>query len=180
LDNYGSTPPTFGRKFEDASLIAELLSLHVNDIESGLPLETVSCGVPFLFVPLKSLRAIRKIRFRMDVWEKSFRDFEAPHIFVFTTEVERKASKVHSRMFAPALGIAEDPATGGASGPLGRYLVKNGVLRANPRIEFISEQGFEMGRQSEIKVAIERRDEKISRVSVSGRCAEIGEGTIHI
>src|SRR5262249_2170577 len=99
--------PTFGPEFADRDAIAQLLSLAPALLDRGLPLEVVSCGVPFLFVPVKSLEAMRAIRFRLDVWERVLRDFAAPHVFAFTREVELPGSTVHGRMFAPAMGIAE-------------------------------------------------------------------------
>ncbi|PYS31589.1 MAG: PhzF family phenazine biosynthesis protein [Acidobacteria bacterium] len=153
--------PTFGSHFEDAS--------------------AVSCGVPFLFVPLRDLETVRGIRFRLDVWERVLRDFEAPHVFVFTRETEAQGSTVHSRMFAPASGISEDPATGGASGPLGCYLVRHKVLSPARLTECVSEQGMEMGRPSFIKIRIEQNEEgEISAVRVGGRCHSMGEGYLGI
>jgi trans-2,3-dihydro-3-hydroxyanthranilate isomerase len=75
---------------------------------------------------------MRAIRLRLDVWERILRDFAAPHVFVFTQEVMRPTSTVHSRMFAPAMGIAEDPATGAASGPLGCYLPRDAQRGSAP------------------------------------------------
>jgi trans-2,3-dihydro-3-hydroxyanthranilate isomerase len=115
--------PTFGSQFADRDAIARLLSLEVSDLHPTLPLEVVSCGVPFLYVPVKSLDAMRRIRIRLDVWERTLRDFEASQIFVFTQETELLESTVHCRMFAPAMGIVEDSATGAAHGPLGSYNV---------------------------------------------------------
>ena len=104
-----------------------MLSIDANEIaETNLPVEVVSCGVPFLYVPVKSLRAVQNIKFRVDVWENKLKDAVPPQVFVFTREVEFADSTVHSRMFAPGMGIWEDPATGGASGPLGCYLVRRG------------------------------------------------------
>ncbi len=81
-------------------------------------------------------------------------------------------------MFAPALGIAEDPATGAASGPLGCYLVKYGLIdgRSEEKVSFISEQGFEMGRPSLIHIEIEQAGEHITAVTVGGQCVYMGEG----
>jgi len=98
-------------------------------LETVLPMEVVSCGVPFLFVPVRRIHDLYNIRFRRDVWERALQNFEAPHVFVFTRETEFAGSTVHSRMFAPALGISEDPATGGASGPLGCYLARHRALQ---------------------------------------------------
>lgn len=174
--------PTFGSRFPDAGAIAEMLSLETEAItDTDLPLEVVSCGVPFLFVPLRDLQAVRSIRFRLDVWERVLRDFETLYVFVFTTETEVEGSTVHSRMFAPGSGISEDPATGGASGPLGCYLVRHKVLPPAHTVEFVSEQGLEMGRPSFIKIRIDQNEEGgISAKCVGGRCHSMGEGYLEI
>jgi trans-2,3-dihydro-3-hydroxyanthranilate isomerase len=172
--------PTFGAIFPERAAITEMLSLDLADLDTTLPLEVVSCEVPFLFVPIKSLAAMRAIQFRRDVWERVLRDFETPHLFTFTQEVERAGSTVHSRMFAPAMGIAEDPATGAASGPLGCYLVRHERATADRTVEIISEQGFEMGRQSFIQIAIEHEGERITGVYVGGQCYFMGEGSLEL
>ena len=103
-----------------------------------------------------------------------------PEVFLFTREVEHAGSTVHSRMFAPGLGVAEDPATGGASGPLGCYLVRYGLVACDTAAEIVSEQGIEMGRPSFIKIRIERDADKITAVKVGGACHFMGEGFIEI
>lgn len=170
--------PTFGPRFGDVNVIAEMLSLEPGAItDTGLPMEVVSCGVPFLFVPLRSLDAARRIRFRLDVWDRTLREFAAPHVFVFTRETESEGSTVHSRMFAPASGSSEDPATGGASGPLGCYLVRHKVLPQAREVLCVSEQGLEMGRPSFIKIRIGLNDrDEINAVRVGGQCHLMGEG----
>ena len=172
--------PTFGPVFADRGAIAQMLSLDPALLDTTLPLEVVSCGVPFLFVPVKSLEAIRAIRFRLDVWERVLRDFAAPHVFVFTQEVVLPASTVHSRMFAPAMGIAEDPATGAASGPLGCYLVRHGLVHPAEvgSSQMVSEQGFELGRPSLVQVKIELDGQHITDVSIGGQCYFMGKGWI--
>ncbi|HKQ99686.1 MAG TPA: PhzF family phenazine biosynthesis protein [Pyrinomonadaceae bacterium] len=172
--------PKYGPRFEDRGAIAEMLSVSLEAIEPDLPIEVVSCGVPFLFVPLKSLEAARSIRFRLDVWERSLREFGVSGVFVFTKETELEGSSVHSRMFAPGLGIQEDPATGGASGPLGCYLVRHKLFPEAVRSEFTSEQGIEMGRPSIIKIIIEQAAGEVTRVRVGGRCRFVGEGYLEV
>jgi trans-2,3-dihydro-3-hydroxyanthranilate isomerase len=173
--------PEFGPEFPDRQLIAKMLSLEPDELDPDFPLQVVSCGVPFLFVPLRNLAAIRRARLRLDLWEKQLKNFASPHLFLLTTETELENSTVHCRMFAPALGIAEDPATGAASGPLGCYLVKydrrpQTADRRNKRLSFISEQGFEMGRPSLIHIEIEQENDQITGVTVGGRCVFMGEG----
>jgi len=173
--------PTFGPRVEDLRAVAEMLSIEPGEIEAtNLPLEIVSCGVPFLYVPIQSLRAVQNIKFRVDVWESKLKDAVPPEVFVFTREVEFADSTVHSRMFAPGMGIWEDPATGGASGPLGSYLVRHGVVRCDGWADITSEQGIEMGRPSFIKIRIACEGEEITDVRVGGECCFMGEGYLEI
>lgn len=175
--------PTFGPPFADVGVIAEMLSIEERAMrESGLPLEVVSCGVPFLFVPVRRLQDVQRIQFRRHVWERALKDFVAPHVFVFTTETENPAARIHSRMFAPAMGISEDAATGAASGPLGCYLARHNVIagEGNGVVEFISEQGIEIGRPSFIRVRIELRDNEIVGVNVGGHCHPVGQGYLYV
>jgi trans-2,3-dihydro-3-hydroxyanthranilate isomerase len=175
--------PVFGDKYEDIGNIAELLTLNLEDINISFPIQTVSTGVPFLFIPIRTLQAMRRINFRTDVWEKFFSNNpNTEHIFAFTTESEKEQSTVHSRMFAPAMGISEDPATGAASGPLGAYLVEHRVI---PQIEngayyIRSEQGIELGRPSFIDIFIRKEEGKYKEVKISGNCVIIGSGQLFL
>jgi trans-2,3-dihydro-3-hydroxyanthranilate isomerase len=173
--------PTFGPRMDDARAIASMLSLEVEDLDANLPVEAVSCGVPFLYVPLRSLDAARRARPRADLIERALEGVLPPEVFVFTREVEHAGSTVHSRMFAPGLGITEDPATGGASGPLGCYLVRHGVVKSEGAAnDIVSEQGIEMGRPSFIKIRIEQSGGEISGVKVGGQSHFMGEGFIEL
>ncbi|HEY0380095.1 MAG TPA: PhzF family phenazine biosynthesis protein [Pyrinomonadaceae bacterium] len=172
--------PTFGPRFDDLAAIAEMLTLTPEAIDETLPVEVVSCGVPFLFVPLKNLAAARSVRLWLDAWEGSPQATGINGVFVFTKETELPGSTVHSRMFAPGLGITEDPATGGASGPLGCYLVRHKVFPDAERAEFTSEQGIEMGRPSIIKIVIEQEAGEITGVRVGGQCVFMGEGYLEV
>jgi trans-2,3-dihydro-3-hydroxyanthranilate isomerase len=174
--------PKFGLRFGDVDAIAEMLSLEPRAIrETKLPVEIVSCGVPYLLVPLDGLESIRRIRFRTDVWERVVRgQAPAPDVFVFTTAAEFPGSDIHSRMFAPAHGISEDPATGSAHGPLGCYLVRHGVLPSEDELRFVSEQGVEMGRPSFLRIRIAHDRGEISAVRVGGTCHYMGGGYFDI
>lgn len=173
--------PAFGARFADVDILAEMLAIEPAAIQdTELPAQVVSCGMPFLIVPVRDLAAIRRVRLRRGVWEQVLRDYEAPHLFVFTREVEHGDSTVHSRMFAPALGIAEDPASGGASGPLGSYLVHHRAIPIENTTTIINEQGFEMGRPSIIRIEIDSQDGAITGVRVGGTCCAVGEGVIEL
>jgi trans-2,3-dihydro-3-hydroxyanthranilate isomerase len=83
-------------------------------------------------------------------------------------------------MFAPTMGISEDPATGAASGPLGSYLVNHGVTSAAPTVRIVSEQGLEMGRPSFVNIEIDREGGEITGVRISGQSYYMGEGYLEV
>lgn len=169
--------PDFGAHFEQREVIAAMLSLPIHELDEALPIRIVSCGVPFLYVPVKSIAAMKHIRFKTEVYERQVSDSSLSGIFVFARGGEEPGSTVHSRMFAPNLGVPEDPATGAASGPLGCYLVRYGLVKAeNGVATIVSEQGIEMGRPSFVRIRIEQRGDEITRVRVGGECHFMGEG----
>jgi trans-2,3-dihydro-3-hydroxyanthranilate isomerase len=153
-----------------------MLSIEPTDLHPSLPIQAVSSGVMFFFVPIKNLETMSRLKLRPDMLE----DPKLPSklIFPFCIQTERKDSTVHGRMFAPSLGIAEDPATGGAAGPLGSYLLEHGVVDANRAKQIIVEQGFEMGRPSILHVSVSRNKDKIQEVLVGGTCVAVGEGVV--
>ncbi len=161
----------------DKSVVAEILSLASTDIEESCPVQLVSCGLPVVIVPLKSLDAARRATIRLDLLQTKLADIDCREFFVFTREAESPEADVHCRFFAPRLGVVEDPATGGAHGPLGSYLVKYGMSDGK---QITSEQGMEMGRPSTIQVRIESHDDQITDVLVGGECVEVGEGKIRL
>lgn len=170
--------PEFGQVIENRTLAADLLSLAESELHPDYPVQPVSSGVPFTLIPIKDLAAIRKIKLRQDVWEQHFKNSSAPHIFVFTPETENPQASVHSRMFAPAMGISEDPATGAASGPLGAYLVQYGLVKAENALHILSEQGIEAGRPSAIQIEVDVEGENITGVRIGGESVYIGAGFI--
>jgi len=173
--------PEFGPEIDDLESVAAMLSLDSELISATrLPVQTVSCGLPFVIVPLPSLSSVREIRFRADICERIRAQIGTDNVFVFTRETELPGSHVHSRMFAPVLGLAEDPATGSASGPLGCYLVRHHVIESDAELRCISEQGIEMGRPSLIRIRIEHFGDQITAVAVGGTCHYMGAGYLDL
>lgn len=167
--------PQFGDIYHDRRAIAEMLSLEESDLRGDAPLQVLSSGLPFLYVPVAGLAAMARIQLRQDRWSALLAGSDAQNVFVTTSETVEPASNAHSRMFAPALGVAEDPATGSASGPLAAFLLRNGLADG---CDMISEQGFEMGRSSFIHMRVERSGGEISSVAIGGRCVMLGSGTL--
>ena len=142
------------------------------------PIEVVSTGLPVLIVPVRALTAVRSIQpdasAIMDVCSR----FGANGLMAFTTVTVEPSATVHARMFAPSIGILEDPATGSASGALGAYLVQNGVVEVAPTTDIVVEQGYEIERPSQILVRVESDDDTIKTVKVGGQCVMVVEGTL--
>lgn len=172
--------PQFGPIMEDRAMAADLLSLDVNDLHPDYPVQGVSAGVPFLYIPIKDVEALGKINVRLDVWNREIKASDYPHIFTFTPRNDRPTPTVRSRMFAPAMGIPEDSATGAASGPLGAYLVKYGLVEPSDHHEIVSEQGVEFGRPSTIQISVAMQGDAIEKVTVGGKSVYIGQGTLEI
>jgi len=172
--------PQFGAPVADREGVAKLLSLPKEAVRDDLPIQNISCGVPYLIVPIESLAHVRAMRPRQDLWSADLCGSGTPNVLAFTTETERPESDVHARMFAPWLGVVEDPATGSAAGPLGSYLVRHGQVkaRADGSFAILEEQGFEMGRPSLLHIVIESRGADIRAVRVGGQCVWIGSGEL--
>jgi trans-2,3-dihydro-3-hydroxyanthranilate isomerase len=174
-------PPSFGPTCRDQAALAEALGLDASDVSStNLPAQVVSCGVPFLIVPVATRRAVDAIvvdlrRLRALFTREGLDDLP---VFVFSPEPGADAATAYSRMFAPGLGVAEDPATGSASGPLGCYLVHHRVVGEAGAGSILSLQGVRMRRPSRISIAIDGDAETITRVRVGGEAVLVGEGTL--
>ena len=156
--------PTF-EAVADRAAVAASLSLETADLNAALPIEIGSSGNRFMFVAVTGLDAVKRASPR-GLTEAAY---------VFTTETVERGSTVHGRMYAPWQGIAEDPATGSANGPLGVYLVRHGLSDGKA---IVSEQGYEMGRPSLLYIRVGGTAERITSLHVGGRCAVVGAGWI--
>jgi len=170
-------PPVFGEPIEQA-LVTTAIGLTPADLVTGLPLQMVSCGVPYVLAVLRDRETVD--RAACDV--AGFRHLcdragaeTAVFLFCLTPDA---GDTVYSRMFAPAHGVVEDPATGSASGPLGCYLVEHGLVRADAQRRITSRQGVAMGRASRIHVAIEGTSGAITDVKVGGQAVLVGSGEL--
>ena len=175
--------PEFGFVADRLDLLSTAMGVSVGDIgTTGLPVQQVSCGVPFLFVPLATREAVNRAivdRAALRTFYAAIGRDELP-VFAFTLEAGNDDATAFSRMFAPMFGIPEDPATGGASGPLGAYLVRHKAVSDERAARMVSLQGVAMGRPSRIVISIKTHDGSISDVRVGGTCVSMGSGHLDI
>jgi len=170
--------PTFGPALDARDLAARAVGLNVSDL-SDQPVQEVSCGLPYVLVPLPSREmvdratsdaaAIRRLAASARV---------APAVYPFAVLPAGSEATVYTRMFAPDFGIGEDPATGSASGPLGCYLVRHRLVAAETAQRIINLQGVAMGRPSRMHVAIRERGAEIIEVKVGGTAVLVGRGEL--
>jgi trans-2,3-dihydro-3-hydroxyanthranilate isomerase len=175
--------PKFGGVIGDRQALVAAIGLTQSDLPDGLQAEVVSCGVPFLFVPVATRRAIDAVSVDRKALARCCRDagIEELPAFFFTTDGQPEdgaAQTVYSRMLAPGFGITEDPATGAASGPLGCYLLHHQVVTPEAARNILSLQGVAMLRPSRIHISIDSTDGTITRVRVGGRSVMVGRGEL--
>lgn len=164
---------------EDLYMVAAALGIPKHTITNNKwSLEVVSTGLPVLIVPVRTLTAVRSINPDPSAIVDLCGRFGANGIMAFTTMTVEPFSNVHARMFAPAIGIPEDPATGSASGALGAYLVQHRIVEVGPMTEIVIEQGYEIDRPSRILVQVESNGEAIQTVKVGGQCVMVVEGSL--
>ena len=163
-----STPdPNFGRSFS-AQELAPVVGLSADDIDTNLPIEEVSLGVPFTFLPVRSLEAIKRAAFHAEEYrQRSHLGFHAC-LYLFTPETYAKDNDFNARMFAEPFGISEDPATGSATACFAAYLLRHNYFGSDD-IAFRVEQGCEIARPSLLRATAARRANG-AEIRVGGRC----------
>ena len=172
--------PETGPLAASLDAIAATLGLHVSDLvgDDWSP-QTLSCGLPYLFVPVRDMAAVAKARIRMDTWDVTLKGTWASEVFVFARGGERAGTAFRARMFAPGLNVPEDPATGSATAALAGYLAARDPRR-DGLLAWRVEQGFEMGRPSIIEVEADVAGGHVTAVRVGGASVLVAEGTMAI
>ena len=174
--------PDFGAVVEERTSLAHALGLDDSALLSKAPAQIVSCGVPYLVVPLSSRTAVDAVAVDRKGVARCLEAAGAAEcpVFVFTLDGRREGETAYSRMLAPSFGIAEDPATGSASGPLGSYLVQYGLVTREAARGMVSLQGVAMGRPSRIHISIDGSPGAITRVRVGGQAVMVGAGELRL
>ena len=175
--------PTFHAVLEDVTDLVTGLGLPRETItETGLPVQVVSTGLPQMMVPVRSLAEVQALdagQLNIAALNRACHAVGTECVMVFTFETERPDATVHVRMFAPLLGVPEDPATGSANGALGAYLAHHeAVPVTEPTTYILSEQGEEMGRPSTVYVEVDSAGEEITSVRVGGQVVPVVEGVV--
>lgn len=159
--------------------LAEVLSIAESDLGGSLPTANYSAGVPFLFVSVRSRDALARARVDVGAWERHVADAWAPHLYVSTDDAGEDGVALRARMFAPAMGIPEDPATGGAATALAGLLAARDA-EGNGTWCWKVLQGVEMGRPSRIIIEADVLEGRVAQVRVGGSAVVVSEGEMTI
>lgn len=159
---------------EENNRLLRGLGIEQADLIDGLPVQIVSTGHSKVMVPLKSRRVLDAIKPDAELLSLLSRKIECNGFFPFTIDNKSKSLQTFGRMFAPAIGILEDPVTGNANGPAGAYLYKYGLVTVAPEITYAGHQGFTLRKPGTVFVTLKKKND-ILTVEVAGNAVLAGE-----
>jgi trans-2,3-dihydro-3-hydroxyanthranilate isomerase len=166
--------PEFGAKVE-IDRIPAILQINREDINTELPIQVVSTGLPSVIVHLNSLDAISRCKINHRAYAELLKDMGDVNLLVFTTETASPENDLNVRLFMPIPGYLEDPATGSANGNLAGYLLEHNFFNSN-EINYRVEQGAFIGRPSLLKINAKKTDNHYL-IQVGGKVIVVSEGT---
>ncbi len=166
--------PEFGATHA-AEEIARIAGLKASDIDSSLPIQTVSTGIAFAIVPVRTLQGIRHLQLDMARASEYCTHSDAKFFYFVTRETVNHTARLHARML---FYNGEDPATGSAAGCAAAWMAAHRVAESGERA--LIEQGIECRRPSQIWVTAERGDGKVVNVRVGGNCVEVARGEVFL
>jgi trans-2,3-dihydro-3-hydroxyanthranilate isomerase len=166
----------------DAQRVADALCISAADIGfENHRLSLWSAGVPYVMVPVRDIGVAAAIAFNPMLWQRAAagagdRTLAA---YVYCRGGSDHRADFHARMFAPDLGIGEDPATGSAVAAMSGAIQHFDAL-ADGRHALMIEQGVEMGRPSHIHLHIEAEQGKIAHARIGGQAVMVASGRLHL
>ncbi len=176
--------PRFWKPLDDIGAVAEALSLDERDFDPvRMPVQLVSTGLPWLIAPVRTRKAVERAAGNYAAFSKVVSGFPKGVVDIYVTCLEPvlKGSTTHSRGFSlVSKNISEDPATGSASGCLGAYLVKHGLVPKGRSVRVVNEQGYEIGRPSRIDIEVVTEGDRIEQVMVGGRVVHMMDGYAYL
>jgi trans-2,3-dihydro-3-hydroxyanthranilate isomerase len=159
--------PQFGRTHDHAA-VADACGLPADALDTSLPIQTVSTGVAFTIVPIRSLAVLQSLRIDFARANTYFSNSDGKFFYFVCREAVDRDARLHARMF---FYNGEDPATGSAAGCAAAWMVAHGVARPDERV--LIEQGIEMKRRSRIFVRASKQANRVVNVRVGGNVVEV-------
>jgi len=155
---------------EERMKILNALELKEGDLDQRCPIQIVSTGHSKVMIGINKWSKLNALAPNLFALAQISKTINCNGFFVFTMDSEQKGILTHGRMFAPAIGVNEDPVTGNAHGPLGAYLVKHGLVEHNNSVfTFNGEQGYAIGRSGIVNVIVNLDKGELQQVKIGGR-----------
>jgi PhzF family phenazine biosynthesis protein len=175
--HFGLPLPEFARAAQYKLDIMRLLRVQIEDFDGRLPIVSAN----YLYVPVRRLHTIFSLSPNLPAVAQFLQNRKFGGLCVFTTETIDRTSSVHSRFFAPHIGVPEDPVTGSANGPLGVYLFERGELEAaGETLTIVGEQGDAIGRRGRVRIHLGITGDRVESVRISGTAVTVIDGTMRI
>ncbi len=148
--------------------LMDALGIAQQDLREDCPVAIVSTGHSKVMVGIREESLLHRLNPKMDMLAKLSGEIGCNGYYVFTMDADENPL-VHGRMFAPAIGINEDPVTGNANGPLGAYLVRYGLAdHHGEAFTFEAVQGEAIGRAGTMRVRVKIENGEPIEVKIAG------------
>jgi PhzF family phenazine biosynthesis protein len=164
--------PTFND--DTINKLTDALGLGKIELDENCPIQIASTGHSKVMIGIKSREKLNDLTPNYNDLANLSKFIQCNGYFVFTFDSDDKEILTYGRMFAPAIGINEDPVTGNANGPLGGYLVKNRIVDCQDNLfEFNGRQGEKIGRLGTVKVRVELDNYRPVLVQIKGEAVVV-------
>jgi len=174
---FGLNVPEFIRAGQYKLDAMRILNMSLEEFENRMPI----CVANYLYVPVRRLHTLFSLKPNFFAMSQFLSNRNLSGLCVFTTETVDRTSSVHSRFFAPTMGINEDPVTGSANGPLGVYLFERGELEAvDGVVKIVGEQGDAIGRKGRVTIRLTVQGTQVTSVQIGGRAVTVLAGELRV
>lgn len=172
------TEPIHGQTSDD---IVSAIGLSHEDLDKRCPIQIVSTGHSKVLIGINKKDKLNSLRPNLSLLAEISKTINCNGYFVFTFDSDSDGILTHGRMFAPAIGIPEDPVTGNANGPLGAYIVRHKLIsHITDTFKFKAKQGEAISRPGIVEVEVQVKDENPAKVKIGGNAVIVFESEIII
>jgi PhzF family phenazine biosynthesis protein len=169
--------PEFQRAGQFKLDVMRILNIQQEDFDNHMPIVVAEN----LYVPVRRLHTLYAMKPNLFALAQFMTNRNIAGLCAFTTETVDRTSAVHSRFFAPSIGIPEDPVTGSANGPLGVYLFERGIIKASGGIvTLIGEQGDAISRRGRVTIRLHIEGDRVMHVEVGGRAVTVFDAEMRL
>lgn len=169
--------PERGPDGPDRNGLARVLGLAVEQLSDEVPHACYGAGVPFTIVPLRNAEALAAIALDLGAWRQMMAASWGKAVYAITLSDLRERGEIRARMFPPAMGISEDPATGAAVVALAGFLADHDLVPRRGSFSCTVRQGEEMGRPSQLALEMDLAEGQLRGVRLGGAAVAVSRGT---